>query len=73
VLRRFGGQRTADPPAWGEILWCEEDCDSVEIFYGQEPILLGRWHVDAEHVEPVPEDEVPDEVWAALTKWKLSQ
>lgn len=23
--------------------------------------------------EPVPDEEVPDEIWAALAKWRLSQ
>lgn len=74
-VTKFGGSRTLDPPGWG-ILEANADLTSdVLMFYvPQNPMWEGDWFLDPGQPGSfwtVPEDEVPDEVWAALAKWRL--
>lgn len=78
-VRRFGGGRHADPPAWGVKL----APDKVYIFAGVLDYLVGGpWWIDPKQHNsdtlfsdwwPVDESDMPDEVCAALAKWRLSQ
>jgi hypothetical protein len=70
-VRRFGGSRIADPPAWGII---ELPSGGLSIFHGVPESLFGGWYLShGKDWWPVADSEVPDEVWAALAKWRLSQ
>lgn len=72
-VSRFGGKRIADPPAWGVLEPGADGVGDVQIFHGP-ALLLGAWWLDTEDPGSfwsVSDDEVPDEIWAALAKWRL--
>jgi hypothetical protein len=74
-VARFGGQRTRTPPAWGILERNGDNTSDVTIFHGCKKTWFGHWFLDVGDPSSfwgVPDDAVPDEVWAALAKWRLT-
>lgn len=73
-VAKFGGSRTFDPPAWGILEQNGDHTSDVTIFHGCPEVWFGEWFLDLDaggSYWKVPDDEVPDEVWAALAKRRL--
>jgi hypothetical protein len=75
---RFFDQRSTegfvDGPVWAVALqpapqW--QHIQRVEVFIGATPGIHDTDNSD--HGVVVPDEEVPDEVWVALAKWRLMQ
>lgn len=75
-VAKMGGSRTLDPPGWGILEQNADKTSDVLLFWcpGNNEMWCGDWFLDLGQPGSfwkVHEDDVPDEVWAALAKWRL--
>jgi hypothetical protein len=74
-VARFGGSRKLDPPGWGILEQNGDKTSDVLLFHGGGG---GAWHgywfldlSDPGSYWGVADEDVPDEIWASLAKWRL--
>jgi hypothetical protein len=82
-----GDKYELKPPVWGVVVGNNNyhTVAAALLNYEREPFItedgIPRWHngsgrgweYSADEYDIVPDDEVPDEVWVALAKWRLTQ